>query len=548
MDKPYSARSEIYNATIILLGKPEALGAYQDGSIGTQQQRTLPKGTRSSMPVTAGILHNEGVPPFAWHKQCFKKFKDLEYAAICADVGTGKSAMLLYLCAHKYKQKIANAVLLFAPNSVYRQWLTQQLPIHCPVPYKAYAWGTYSTAKDILEVQAFTDEDFNGLKFLLVNVEAMSSLTYVDLFKQFVLKNSCIVAIDEATRIKTHTAKRTQNILLGLNNARFVGKRLVDLRLTSVARYILTGSAVTNTVLDLYSEYDFLKPNYFNKPYTMFKMRYSIERKCMIPGGRVFFKKLTSKEMSEIRRLVRDGCPADYVAMNFGVSVWDIQYVVAHPEATLAWKNLDELKKLIDPVTYTVTIQDCFDDIPEKQYITLEAEMTAVQKKIYSSLRRNLYVELGGSEMTVTNKLVLVGRLQQVTGGFVALKEKNDFNAELAMQACDEKNPKYEVLRDDMEDNGEYPVLIFCRYIAEAKFIAENIAKDLEKNVGLIIGEVKVPAREVILTDFDNGDVDVIVATPGCLSTGRNLQRSHIIYFFSNDYSIDSRYQTGNSG
>lgn len=492
-----------------------------------------------------GIYYtSEDVHPFTWHKEAFTKFDALEYAAILADVGCGKSALFLYLAVAKYMRGMANAVLLFAPNSVYRQWATQQIPQHCAVPYSICIWGEHSPAKDKKLVEDFTAEEFEGIKFLIVNVEAMSHDTYITLFQSYVKAHKTIVGVDEATRIKTHTAKRTINIVVGLNRPKFLGKRLVDVEMLSVARYILTGSIVTNSPYDLYSLFGFLKINFFNTSFTQFKARYGLERKCQNHAGRIYFKKLTLKEMQEIRKHIEAGCPPDYVALNYGTTLADILFIVNHPDISLPWKNLGELKSKIMPWSYTAKIEDCFDDIPERQYFTLDVTMSDEQKKVYSALKRNLYVALGGDEMTVTNKLVLVTRLQQVTGGFVALREMENPTADLEMKLVGEANPKYQVLKEDIEANGEYPVLIFCRYTAEAKYIQDMLRVDLECVVELIIGEVKVAKREEILADFDEGKVHVIVATPGCLSTGRNLQKSHIIYFYSNSYSADERLQT----
>lgn len=495
--------------------------------------------------TATGIYHAEDLPPMSWQERCFAKLDPLPFGALLCDVGVGKSAMLLYLIVAKYMRGELNAVLLFAPNSVYRQWKTQQIPAHCPVPWEVVVWGEHSTKKDYATIEAFAKRETKSLKFLLVNVEAMSHDTYVSLFKNFIMRNKTAVVVDESTRIKTNTAKRTQNIVLGLNNCRYLGRRLVDVQLTSVARYILSGTAVSGAPTEAYSQFNFLKIGYFNKPFTAFKQRYSIEKKCTIPGGKTFFQRLTIKDIKEIRTHLQNGCQPGVLAQALNMNVDDINYIGAHPELTTSWKNLDELRKLMSPCTYIERIEDCREDIPPKQFFTLEVDMTPEQKAAYSSLRSKLYYELGGSNMTVTNKLTLVGRLQQITGGFLPLTDMEDPSADPEMTPLGAKNPKFDALADDIEDNEEFPVIVFCRYTAEAKFIQKQLTKRFngDRRIELIIGEVKIADRETILADFDKREVDVIVATPGCLSTGRNLDKSHIIYFFSNSYSADEREQ-----
>lgn len=58
---------------------------------------------RPLLRTPEGIYYrDESVHPFDWHKQAFSKFRDLDYAAILADVGCGKSALLIYLAVDKY--------------------------------------------------------------------------------------------------------------------------------------------------------------------------------------------------------------------------------------------------------------------------------------------------------------------------------------------------------------------------------------------------------------------------------------------------------------
>ena len=57
-----------------------------------------------------------------------------------------------------------------------------------------------------------------------------------------------MIAIDEATTIKTHTSNRTKNIKTLSEHCKY--------------RRILTGSPVTKSPLDLFSQCQFLDPGY----------------------------------------------------------------------------------------------------------------------------------------------------------------------------------------------------------------------------------------------------------------------------------------------
>ena len=93
------------------------------------------------------------------------------------------------------------------------------------------------------------DTLFDGkedLKILIMNVEAFSTQKGLDFAHSFlnIFLGRALIGIDESTTIKSPTAKRTKNILKLGNLAKY--------------RRILTGSPVTKSPLDLYSQCEFL--------------------------------------------------------------------------------------------------------------------------------------------------------------------------------------------------------------------------------------------------------------------------------------------------
>ncbi len=78
-----------------------------------------------------------------------------------------------------------------------------------------------------------------------MNVEAFSTKKGLEFATRFLNCHNTLMAIDESTTIKTPTAKRTKAILtLGLLACKY--------------RRILTGSPVTKSPLDLYTQCGFL--------------------------------------------------------------------------------------------------------------------------------------------------------------------------------------------------------------------------------------------------------------------------------------------------
>jgi SNF2 family DNA or RNA helicase len=107
-----------------------------------------------------------------------------------------------------------------------------------------------------------------------MNVESFSAGDGAEFAAKFLSCHKAMMAIDESTTIKTPTSNRTKNI--------------VELRHHAKYRRILTGSPVTKSPLDLFSQCAFLDPWLLgHDSFWTFKSRYSITKKIEVQGRRV---------------------------------------------------------------------------------------------------------------------------------------------------------------------------------------------------------------------------------------------------------------------
>src|SRR5210317_554342 len=183
--------------------------------------------------------------PYAHQITALEKSWNKEEYAYFMEMGTGKSKVLVDNIAMLYDKGKINAALIIAPKGVYRNWFSGEIPTHLPshVNHKKVLWtATTSKTKD-KEYQQLFKVDYD-LHILVMNVEAFSTKKGLEFAHKFLNCHEALMAIDESTSIKTPTAKRTKSILT-------IGK---------LAKYrrILTGSPVTKSPLDLYTQCGFL--------------------------------------------------------------------------------------------------------------------------------------------------------------------------------------------------------------------------------------------------------------------------------------------------
>jgi SNF2 family DNA or RNA helicase len=298
--------------------------------------------------------------PYAHQITALEKSWDKEEYAYFMEMGTGKSKVLIDNIAILYDKGKINGVLIIAPKGVYKNWYSSEIPTHLAshIQYKSVLWTASISKTKQEELNSLFKSDFN-LHVLVMNVEAFSTKKGLQFALKFLNSHKTLMAVDESTTIKTPSAKRTKSILA--------------LSKSAVYRRILTGSPITKSPLDLYTQCGFLNEDLLGfSSYYAFRSRY-----------------------------------AHMIERNFGGR---------RVQIVKSYQRLDELSKLIEPFSYRVLKEDCLD-LPEKIFIRREIELTEEQLKLYSTMKQMALATLNGKLLTAPNVLTQLMRLHQITCG-----------------------------------------------------------------------------------------------------------------------------------
>lgn len=478
--------------------------------------------------------------PYQHQIDAYEKLYDKEFGALFMEQGTGKSKVAIDMACNLFEEGKINTAMVIAPNGVHRQWADEQLPKHCSMDYNPWVW-TLSGRKYLRKLQndfIWYPDDRGRMKWFFVNVEVFQTNNYMRTFQEFLVNHKVMLIVDESTRIKNPKANRTINICYNLAKKKKEGKRIVEVFPLAPYRLILTGTMITNAPYDLWSMFEFLKHNYFGVNFYAFKARYGIEIRDVHPGtGRTYLRNIKQSEIDSIRKYAKKGKDPVTIAMLMGTTESNVNFILQHPGLVSPYKHLEELKRMIEPVSYIIRKEECLD-LPPKVYERLYCEMNTEQKRIYNDLKKRFLAEYQGQELSVMNKVSLIGRLQQVTGGFFPYRE-----GEKARIIPIGKNPKIRVLLRDLEETDEV-VLIWARFVAEIKLLKSEVQKAFpDRRVETYYGGTYQLDRTKIINDFKEGLVDILIANQRTAGMGLNLQRSHFHYFFSNTYSLEDRVQ-----
>jgi SNF2 family DNA or RNA helicase len=416
--------------------------------------------------------------PYAHQLTAWDISKDRASFALFMEMGTGKTKVVIDTAAYLFDKGEIDAVLVFSNKGSFRNWVTVEIPKHIPthVKYKAYAWDNRPTKKAKRELVSFATGNW-GLKFFAMNIEALAHKRSAAIANRFVQIHKCLMVIDESTTIKNYQAKRTRAAII-------IGR---------IARYrrILTGMAITNSPLDVYSQCTFLGPSLLGfSSFTAFRAHFAY-----------------LEEMRNAQRAYK---------------------------VVVGYKNLEDLTRRLNKFAYIVKSDDCLD-LPPQTWEEYEVELTDEQKRIYVDLRDRSIAELE-NEKVVSAQIVLTKllRLHQVVCGHVRDEDGVDH---------DIPNNRLSAL-DAVLDETENAI-IWANYRYDIERLVAHLREKYDKScVAHYYGDTTEDEREAAKTDFQSGKVRYLVMNPRTGAHGLTLVKTNLALYFSNTYDLELRAQS----
>ena len=212
--------------------------------------------------------YNFKTKPFKHQADALNESWAAEYYALFMEMGTGKSKVAIDNIGLLYEQGELDAALVIAPKGVYDNWVKGEFPAHLPesITRSIVRWDPKTTKTYMAMLEEFIMEDFDGLKIFVMNVEAFSTPRGAKTAGRFLVQNpNNMMIVDESTTIKNRKAARTKNLQVLQKFAKY--------------RRILTGSPITKSPMDLFSQCSFLAPTALGyNSYFAFQNRYAVVR------------------------------------------------------------------------------------------------------------------------------------------------------------------------------------------------------------------------------------------------------------------------------
>jgi len=398
--------------------------------------------------------------PYDHQKRAYMIGTALNSAAFLMEMGTGKTLAAIAVAGKRYLNGEVKKLLIMAPLSILHVW-KQEFETHADFPRNILVLNDSNMSKKKNKIGECNKSDV--LNILVVSYESAWRMP-----DELIEWKPDMIILDESQRIKNKKAKRSE----------FVHELGDEVKY----KLILTGTPVTQSPVDLYSQYRFLNKNIFGTNFYSFRNTY-----CKMGGF-------------EHKQIV-------------------------------GFKNLDDLIQKAHSVAYRVTKEEALD-LPEFTDQVLYFDLKE-SLKAYKEMDKEMKVTLESGKCTAPILLAQMTRLSQITGGFLPIVDKT--GKETIQQIGSEK---LDLLKSLIEDFPRHKkMVIFCRFIPEINAICAML-EEMKITYAAITGDVISSAREVINTNFQKKeDPKIIILQSQVGGLGITLTAADTMIFFSNTFS-----------
>lgn len=364
------------------------------------------------------------------------------FGGILADeMGLGKSIQTLYYIKQLLKDNKDNKFLIVVPTSLVYNWENEILKFDSSLSYEIIN-GTKKNRINLIN---------NNNKSILITTYGLLRED-IDEYENYYFKT---VIIDEAQNIKNPTANTTRALK----------------RLKSDTKIALTGTPIENSIIELWSIFDFIMPGFLSN-LTKFKSKYQI------------------KDFDETSLMM-----------------------------------LENLNKIITPFILRRKKKDVIKDLPEKLINNIYIDLNKHQKEIYVNELAKVNKEINeslkstGFEKSKFMILKLLTRLRQIA-----------IDPSIIFDNYDYGSSKIDTLIDVIEESisNNHKILIFTSFKSALNIVKNRLE---ENNISsyVIDGSVNSKDRMNLVNKFNIDDTNVFLIMLKSGGTGLNLTSASVV-------------------
>jgi hypothetical protein len=214
-----------------------------------------------------------------------------------------------------------------------------------------------------------------------------------------------------------------------------------------------------------------------------------------------------------------------------------LAYQIAKRKAPMREDRIDEFAELVSPHVMRISKEDA--GITPANVHIVEFDLDPQEAKRYRKLEKNMVVKAKGKTIKTPLKITQIGKLQQITGGYI-----KDEEGEVHWIGTTKRRILRKWIRKKIDGafGVSEPFVVFCKYTHEVHVIARVLERmDLGPGAKLW-GKVKDIKRDKrrtnMLLGFQRGDFNWMVCQQRTGGVGVDLYRARKAFVYSMGHSF----------
>lgn len=426
-------------------------------------------------------------PPFDHQKIGTIALIKNKFFGLLDEMGAGKTKQVIDASCFLYEAKEIDTVLIICPAQVKDVWAH---PTYSQIIEHSFVNGIIheftSKSKEL-------PDKSRGLLWVVVSVELLRQERHVKTLLDLLRHRQTFGVVDESSTISNHKASQTKGVL--------------SMRRKIQRRAILNGTPVGQSILSLWSQFEWLDPIILG-----FKNFYTFRNHHVKMGGYL------NKQV--------------------------VEYI-----------DIEVLQNKIRPNVLRRLKKDCLDILPKMRAPLIEVRLTQKTWEKYVSMRDEFVAYLNSSDEAsiVETAPVKSLRLSQICSGFLGgivddeAEDSATFTAEISSELTDAFLDNFG-FRLDQDPN--YRLIVWCRFRPEIARLERRVRERFPQvQVKVLQGGLSKTNREEAKFLFhpDSPDLQgpaLLIGQPQAGRFGSNFTKCSNVDYLSNDHSLLTRSQS----
>jgi SNF2 family DNA or RNA helicase len=406
---------------------------------------------------------------------------DHEFYGLFLDMRLGKTKIIIDAACILREELKVNVILVVSPSPVRGVWIDEDPELG---EIKKHSWLPSRVFEFHNPVRLVWQDKEPQLDWVITNFEFLRSEEHREDLKRLLYARQVMMVLDESSFVKSRSAAQT--------------KACLELGKLATRRYILNGTPVTQSPLDLWSQMNFLSPRIL--PYKNF---FHFRSDYAVLGG------------------------------------W-------HNKQITRYQNLDKLQVLVAPHVIRRDKKDHLN-IPTVE-THVEVPLSAETWKIYKDMKNEAVVWMEENPSMAAQAGVRIMRLSQIVGGFLGGFIQEEGQPEV-IDGHERSGQTREIGREKLswlkvwvaqrlEEDPTQKIITWCRFRPEIERVAEELRPLLPTYKLYGQGKAERTEARERFSKLGNDEPALLAAQPQAGGYGLNLIVANINVYLSHDYSL----------